>query len=80
MTKPKMGMFFNDTISKVITVLMLVTRNNLNYIISLHVGYLQAYPPPATGHRSGLFFKVVCVAECKVAGSCLKKATVQGEY
>lgn len=46
--------------------LMLVTRNNLNVIICLQLDYLQPYPPPTTGHRSGLFFGEVCVAECEV--------------
>lgn len=72
-----MGVFFNDSISNVVTFLMLVNRN---YVICLHLDYLPLYPPPATGHRSGLFFKVACVAESEVAGSCLKKATVQGTY
>lgn len=78
--KHQMGVFFNDSISSVGTFLMLVNRNNLNYVICLHLDYLLSYPPPATGHSSGVFFKVVCVTEYEAAGLCLKKATVQGAY
>lgn len=73
--------FFCDSNSSIITFVMLVNKNYLNHIFCLHLDYLQPYPPPTVVEFTDLVYSSgCCVAECKVAGSCLRKATVQGAY